>query len=240
MDAATKNTATDECPRPFSVKPVPVPRRGGQARKAELVLDAAEAAFLRNGFGGTSMDGIAELAGVSKRTVYSNFHSKGELYAAVIRRRCADVAPETLASVAAGQSIEEVLVEMAVSFLRALYEPQQVELYRTVVADARAFPEVGAMMVDGPVRRSQAAFKSYLEDECRKGRLELIDLDLAAAQLIGLLKTDVHMRLVLNQPTDISHDTIVASARSSINLFLNGARSHTAQGTNLKPRARAR
>ena len=48
-------------------------------RKRDDIVDAAKRAFLAHGVQGTSMDRLAEMAEVSKRTVYNHFASKEEL-----------------------------------------------------------------------------------------------------------------------------------------------------------------
>ncbi len=56
-----------------------------QARKAQL-LDAAKQRFSRFGFKKTTVDEIAEAAGMSKRTVYEVFNSKEEILAELVMR----------------------------------------------------------------------------------------------------------------------------------------------------------
>jgi AcrR family transcriptional regulator len=56
-------------------------------RTRQLLLEAAEAVFVRNGYHATSVDQIAEEAGFSKGAVYSNFENKDELFLAVVERR---------------------------------------------------------------------------------------------------------------------------------------------------------
>ena len=51
-----------------------------------MVLDAALREFVRNGYRGTSMEGIAEAAGVTKPVVYKCFPSKEELFRALLER----------------------------------------------------------------------------------------------------------------------------------------------------------
>jgi TetR/AcrR family transcriptional repressor of mexJK operon len=58
--------------RRLSGKPI-WSRRRVHARKTEIVLEAAQEAFLEAGYVNTSRDAVAERAGVSKHTVYSNF-----------------------------------------------------------------------------------------------------------------------------------------------------------------------
>jgi AcrR family transcriptional regulator len=58
-----------------------------QAQTRERLLDAAERAFGAEGFGGASLDRIAEAAGFTRGAVYSNFADKADLFVAVLDRR---------------------------------------------------------------------------------------------------------------------------------------------------------
>ena len=67
-------------------------RRGRGAR--ERILDAAQQLFREQGIRDTGMDQLCEVAGVSKRTVYQHFGSKGDLVVAHLRRVDPDVMPQ--------------------------------------------------------------------------------------------------------------------------------------------------
>ena len=58
----------------------------------EAMLDAAEGIFARKGFGGASMEEIAEEAGFSRASVYARFGSKEDLLGAVLDRHSARTA----------------------------------------------------------------------------------------------------------------------------------------------------
>jgi AcrR family transcriptional regulator len=62
-------------------------RAEAQAQTRTRVLDAAEDAFAAEGFGGASLDRIAEAAGFTRGAVYSNFADKADLFVAVLNRR---------------------------------------------------------------------------------------------------------------------------------------------------------
>lgn len=59
-------------------------RRARSARSRALIVNAAHAAFLEHGYVGTTIDGIAERAGVSVQTVYSGFGNKPALLVAAL------------------------------------------------------------------------------------------------------------------------------------------------------------
>lgn len=67
-------------------------RRGRGAR--ERILDAAQQLFQEQGIRDTGMDQLCAVAGVSKRTVYQHFGSKGDLVVAHLRRVDPGVMPE--------------------------------------------------------------------------------------------------------------------------------------------------
>jgi AcrR family transcriptional regulator len=56
-------------------------------RTRQLLLEAAEAVFVRNGYHASSVEQVAEEAGFSKGAVYSNFENKDELFLAVLEHR---------------------------------------------------------------------------------------------------------------------------------------------------------
>ena len=58
-------------------------RLSASARREQL-LDVALAAFARNGYHETSMNDIADAAGVTKPVLYQHFESKRELYQALL------------------------------------------------------------------------------------------------------------------------------------------------------------
>ncbi len=54
------------------------------SQKRAAILEGAVKVFTKNGFDASSMDHIAEVAGVSKRTVYNHFPSKEALFQSIV------------------------------------------------------------------------------------------------------------------------------------------------------------
>jgi AcrR family transcriptional regulator len=71
-------------------------RRMRRAQRREQILAAATRAFARTGFAATSLDDIAEEAGITRVILYRHFASKTELYHATLERFCTRLAEYVL------------------------------------------------------------------------------------------------------------------------------------------------
>ena len=86
--------------------------------RRESILAAAASAFAEAGFDGTSMEELAEAAGVTKLILYRHFDSKEELYRAILERVATRLATEVAAASVQGRN-RGVIVP---SFLRVARE----------------------------------------------------------------------------------------------------------------------
>lgn len=84
-------------------------RRIPAADRRLLILDAALDAFARAGYHETSLDDVAERAGVSKALIYEHFGSKHELHGALLEAYVSELLEKVLAAVAAEDPGEERL-----------------------------------------------------------------------------------------------------------------------------------
>ncbi|MGQ0576897.1 MAG: TetR/AcrR family transcriptional regulator [Pseudonocardia sp.] len=84
-------------------------RRVGRAVRERQILDAAVAVFTERGYGGASMDAVAERVGVTKPVLYTHVGSKEGLLLACITRARAELLEVTTAAVAAAGTPEEML-----------------------------------------------------------------------------------------------------------------------------------
>jgi len=87
-------------------------RPEAQAQTRERLLDAAEQAFAAEGFGGASLDRIAEEAGFTRGAVYSNFADKADLFVAVLDRRLERRRHEVAAAMSAAANPTEFLASL--------------------------------------------------------------------------------------------------------------------------------
>jgi AcrR family transcriptional regulator len=96
----------------------------GPERRRPEVLDAALQLFLEYGYDGTSMQQIADRAGVTKPVVYACFPAKDELFRALLAREEERILAEiqgAFENADVGEP-ETVLIEGYTAFLRAVAE----------------------------------------------------------------------------------------------------------------------
>jgi AcrR family transcriptional regulator len=119
----------------------------GQERREQL-LDIGRTLFAAKGFDGTSVEEIAEKAGVSKPVVYEHFGGKEGLYAVVVDREVSRLLDRVTASLV-GDHPRELLEQAAGALLR--YVERDTDGFRILVRDS-------------PVASSSGTFASMLSD----------------------------------------------------------------------------
>jgi TetR/AcrR family transcriptional repressor of mexJK operon len=125
------------------------PRREVAATLPTSILDSAQDLFLGGGFARTSMDQIAERAGVSKRTVYAHFGNKDSLLSAVVDR-LVDATRSELADLSASARTDESARQRVTYFCRSLLDlgltTEALQLYRLIITDSPRSPEIATHM----------------------------------------------------------------------------------------------
>ncbi len=95
-----------------------VRRRLPAAERRELILGAALDAFAEGGYRETTLDHVAERAGVSKALIYEHFSSKRDLYREILETWVGELLGRVLsAATAAGEQSEDRLVAGLDGFL---------------------------------------------------------------------------------------------------------------------------
>src|ERR1700685_3013972 len=133
------------------------PTREEAVRRDARLLDVATKLFMERGFDCTSIDAVAETAGVSKPTVYARYHDKRDLFTAVLRATIQRwLAPLSSAAEAAPvnpRSVETTLHDLSRHLLAHSSAPEVVMLRRTLAAQAIQFPELAKLAHEEGWRR---------------------------------------------------------------------------------------
>jgi TetR/AcrR family transcriptional repressor of mexJK operon len=193
-----------------------------QNPKRQAILDAARRTFIANGYSGASMEAIAEAAPVSKPTLYSHFHSKQELFAAVIAGQCeallntlSRVQTERLEPVAGLKAIARALVEL-------IYADEALKLYRLIIAEQQHFPELGELVYRSGVDPVYKQLSSYLTELRKRNILRIVDVETSSQLFLGMLQGRKHFRCLLGLQAGLSEADKEHLVEAAVSLFLKG------------------
>jgi TetR/AcrR family transcriptional repressor of mexJK operon len=174
-----------------SVTSLPLKRAGRPpreiaARLSEQILGAAEALFMQQGYGATTIEQIAGRIGATKRTIYVRFTDKAGLFHAMVKR-VLDARRPDLRTIGIDRGVDERLSDMAMRVLNYALDPDVVRLLRVVTAEAYRFPELARMIEEQAAHGIAWAVGKMLEEEVGLGRLALADTALATRLLLSLV-----------------------------------------------------
>ncbi|TWD82065.1 TetR family transcriptional regulator [Kribbella amoyensis] len=95
----------------------------GPERRRPLILDAALEVFVERGYAGTTMQAVADAAGVTKPVVYASFANRDELLLALLAREEQHLVISIVAALPADPSVgspQEHVLEGLTAFLEAV------------------------------------------------------------------------------------------------------------------------
>ena len=185
--------------------------------KAAAILVGGMQEFLTHGYAATSMDRVANAAGVSKATVYSHFQDKEGLFTALIEqlvqgkfRSIFDTDAEAL------QADPKIFLrELANRVLDlAANEPQFLNFMRLIIGESGRFPELARTFVRNVERTSFRMLREYFAT-CPQ--LKLADPEATARIFIGaivhflIVQEMLHGKDILPMERDRLIDTLVDS-----------------------------
>ncbi|MEH6436354.1 TetR/AcrR family transcriptional regulator [Massilia sp. DD77] len=157
-------------------------------RKRSAILAAAAEQFRQHGYETASVDGIAALAQVSKRTVYNHFSSKEELFAATITQMFESSVGMLELGYRSDRSLREQLTELMRLKMRSLDDPDFIALARVAVGEAIHAPE-RALPVLCRLGEREEGVTAWIRAAQADGKLKPGDPAFAATLLQGQVKT---------------------------------------------------
>jgi AcrR family transcriptional regulator len=175
-------------------------RRPRSRRSRERIIQAAAVAFAEQGYLATTIDGIAQAAGVAVQTVYYVFGTKRNVLSAVLDASIAgDLASVPIADrdwvgqlsrLTDRDAAFDLLVEQCVSILA-----RTAPIY-DVVSRAAADPDVSTIFADNR-RHRRVDQRGLVESLGHNGHLRAgLDIDTAADIFYAIVSEDVYLMLV--------------------------------------------
>jgi len=120
------------------------PRRRRKAERPQEIIEAAFTEFSRNGYSTTTLDQIAERAGVTKGTIYVYFESKEHLFISMVR----EFTKPTMETVHDmfkthdGSTADLLRAQFSFIYEHLVEDRRRREVVRMLIAEAPRFPEL--------------------------------------------------------------------------------------------------
>jgi len=190
----------------------------------DRILEVATELFLTEGYGTTSIEAVAERAGISKRTFYHRFENKADLFAAVVHRIIEQIRPPPEVPLIQGPNLTRILRRLAGLILQAALTPQAVALHRLVTAESLRFPNLARAVHDeGWAAAANTLIGDLLAREFGMQRLSAEKRRFAAEQFLQMLVT-VPQRRIMGIGMPMTPRELESWADSAVKLFLYGCR----------------
>ncbi len=120
------------------------PRRRRKAERPQEIIEAAFAEFSRNGYATTTLDQIAERAGVTKGTIYVYFESKEHLFISMVREFTKPTMEpvQDMFKTHDGSTADLLRAQFSFIYEHLVEDRRRREVVRMLIAEATRFPEL--------------------------------------------------------------------------------------------------
>ena len=201
------------------------PKAALMEQKRTAIVAAARHAFLESGYSQTSMDGIAEAAEVSVKTIYRHFENKDELFSAVMQAVCGDNGIPSGEQNAAALALRypwfadasvRGLTAGGIEYLNHVLSDEQLSLYRVVTRDAHRFPELGRRYHREVLRGRTEIFEKFV-DRCAEANKRKVKNPRNAGNVFeallraGIFEEALHGIRAFEKRDVVAHSRSVAS-----------------------------
>jgi TetR/AcrR family transcriptional regulator of autoinduction and epiphytic fitness len=198
---------------------VPTYHQQVAAEKRTLILNAATELFSDFGYDKTSLARVAERAGVSTATMFKQFPTKADLFAAIVLQFWESGPTASVATIDVGNP-RTGLETLGNRYARLLRRPGMAGLHRMVIAEAPRFPELGRVQFNLGKEPFFERVREYIQTEADSGSLRVIDVTRATTEFLGMISNFVLWPQLLLQEWSPSDDAVDATVHSAVETFL--------------------
>ena len=193
---------------------------GDETAVRARILEAAFAAFMKNGYAATSTLEIATRARVSKREIYALIGNKQEMLIACISARASRLqVPADLPAPGDRETLARVLASFGTQLVREVSDPKVVAVFRLAIAEAVHAPAVARALDSIGREASRAALRNIMAQAQASGLLKGRAAQLAE-QFSGLLWGNLMIGLLLGVAERPAQREIAGRARDAAAAFL--------------------
>ncbi len=191
---------------------IPVRGRPKDPAKAKVILEAASCLFLSKGLNATSMNAVAEKAGVSKQTLYSHFKGKDDLYSAVITEKVSSYEFKDKPFDFTGD-LEDDLYMIAMHFLNLILDTDVIDMFRVVIGEGRTHKKIAKLFYESGPDKVFSNIAKYFESR------GIPEPKLNAVLFTSMLNNEWHMKSLVGILKKPKQSEIDSYAKKVVNKF---------------------
>jgi AcrR family transcriptional regulator len=197
-------------------------RRRKDARAPEI-LDAALECFGKRGFAASRLDDIAQLAGVTKGTIYLYFPNKEELFKAVIGR---SLVPRLEAGERLVASLDDLpaplqLERLLLTLAEIIPSPTAGVIPKLIISEAGNFPDVARFYFDEVICRGRRLITGILRRGVARGEFRELDVEATFFSVVAPLIVAMLWKRLFEVHDDVVLDP-VALCRNHLQILMHG------------------
>ena len=180
--------------------------------------------FVEKGFAGTRLDDVAERAGLSKAAIYLYFDDKLALFQGVIRQVVISKFSTIEAMVAGHRGSVAALIPPMLQFMATrIEETPLAAIAKLVIAESRAFPEIGRFYLKEVIGRGIPLFEGLIKRGIAQGDFRPVDPVLTVRSIVGPMLLAVLWKTVF-EPIGADKLDVKALAHHHADLMLHALR----------------
>ncbi len=199
----------------------PEARRRRKAERPQEILEAAFLEFSRNGYATTTLDRIAQRAGVTKGTIYVYFENKEHLFISMVLEftKAAHEAVQEMFDTHAGSTADLLRAQFTFIYQHIVEDKRRREVVRMLIAEASRFPELADRYYDEILRPCLDLLKRAIQRGIDSGEIHNSSIvDCPQVVIAPIAMVDLWMMMFEDrQPLDLK-----AYFEAHLNLVLNG------------------
>src|SRR5262249_3415618 len=197
-----------------------------QARPDEetraVILDAARQEFAASGYASTSMESVAQRAGISTKTLYRLIPNKAALCEAMLTDGIDHFASRIRLKACDGSDIEGALREAMIALGELVLNGTVISLLRMIVAEGDKFPEIADTFYNKAIKRSESTLANWLKVQAERGLIAIDDPTEAAGMLLGMFAFQPQRAVMFAHAPAPSPEALERRAHAVAKLFLQG------------------
>lgn len=188
--------------------------------KRQRILESAKQLFLEMGYHGSSMNQIAQNAGVTKLTVYNHFQDKATLFTCAIEDTCEHILSTRPRELTADSNFIVVLNEVCELALNIVNLPEAIKLDLLLLELAAEHSPLVEQFYRASHLKMRQVWEQIFQEAASFGFIQQADPALQTELMVSLLMGLRHQEVLLGmreRPTAVEQQNIISFA---IELFM--------------------